>query len=261
MPFFPWGRRCPTGRKRGHPKGVTSRPLIRRFAPPSPRGEKGSPAPPLPAISDDRRRALALVPVSRETEERFAVYADLLARWQRIKNLVSPATLPEVWTRHLADSAQIVPLMPDALRWADIGSGAGFPGLVVAILLAGRPGAHVDLVEANARKCAFLREAARACGAPATVHNARIAEALPGLKSIEVLTARALAPLPDLLEMGKVLIDAGTTAVFLKSRAEVGDDAGLGADHEVHLMPSVTSPDGRILVVRRAAPPKGPSHE
>ncbi|WP_245500962.1 16S rRNA (guanine(527)-N(7))-methyltransferase RsmG [Lichenibacterium minor] len=215
----------------------------------------------MPAITDDRRRALALVPVPRETEERFAVYAELLERWQRIKNLVSPTTLPEVWTRHLADSAQILPLMPDALRWADIGSGAGFPGLVVAILLAGRPGAHVDLVEANARKCAFLREVARACGAPATVHNARIADVLPGLESVEVLTARALAPLPDLLEMGKVLIDGGTTAVFLKSRAEIGDEPGLAPGYEARLLPSVTSPDGRILVVRRAAPPKGPSHE
>ena len=213
------------------------------------------------AVSEDRRRALALVPVSRETEERFAIYADLLARWQRIKNLVSPATLAEVWTRHLADSAQIQPLMPDALRWADIGSGAGFPGLVVAILLAGRPGAHVDLIEANARKCAFLREVARACGAPATVHNARIEDALPGLKSIDVLTARALAPLPVLLEMGKVLIDGGTTAVFLKSRDEVGDDLDLGPEHEARHLASATSPDGRILVVRRAAPPKGPSHD
>lgn len=213
------------------------------------------------AISDDRRQALALVPVSRETEERFAVYAELLLRWQRIKNLVSPATLAQVWTRHLADSAQIQPLMPDALRWADIGSGAGFPGLVVAILLANRAGAHVDLVEANARKCAFLREAARACGAPATIHNARIEDILPALKSVDVLTARALAPLPDLLEMGKVLIEGGTTAVFLKSRNEVGDDPDLGPDYATRLLPSVTSPDGRILVVRRADPSKEPSHD
>ena len=93
------------------------------------------------------------------------------------------------------------------------------------------------------------------------MHNARIEDALPGLKSIDVLTARALAPLPDLLEMGKVLIDGGTTAVFLKSRAEIGDDPGLRPDYEAHLLPSVTSPDGRILVLRRAVPPKGPSHE
>lgn len=216
---------------------------------------------------DDRRRALSLVPVSRETEERFAVYAELLVRWQRVKNLVSPATLGEVWTRHLADSAQIVPLVPEALRWADIGSGAGFPGLVVAILLADHAGAHVDLVEANARKCAFLREAARACGAPATVHNGRIADVLPELRSVDVLTARALAPLPDLLEMGKALIESGTVAIFLKSLGEIGDvvdpSALLGPDYAARVLPSATSPDGRILVLRRSPPMprKGPHHE
>lgn len=210
---------------------------------------------------DDRRRALSLVPVSRETEERFAIYADLLVRWQKIKNLVSPATLAEVWTRHLADSAQIVPLMPDALRWVDVGSGAGFPGLVVAILLADRTGAHVDLVEANSRKCAFLREVARACGAPATIHDARIADVLPTLKSVDVLTARALAPLPDLIEMGRILVDGGTTAIFLKSQGEIADSVDVGPDYTSRVLPSVTSPDGRILVLRRADSPRGSNHE
>ena len=258
MPFSPSGRRCPAGRMRGRPKGAPAAPLSGAPRHLLPGGEKGSPAPPLPPPVDDRRRALDLVSVSRETAERFAVYADLLLRWQRVKNLVSPSTLDAVWTRHIADSAQVQPLMPEALRWADIGSGAGFPGLVVAIMLAGRAGAHVDLVEANARKCAFLREAARACGAPAAVHNGRIADVLPRLHGVEVLTARALAPLPELLDMGKVLIDAGTTAVLLKSRDEVGDDPGLGPDHEARLLPSRTSPDGRILVVRRAVPPERP---
>lgn len=205
------------------------------------------------AITDDRRRALSLVPVSRGTEERLAVYVELLARWQRIKNLVAPSTLADVWTRHVADSAQIVPLMPAALRWADMGSGAGFPGLVVAILLAGRAGAHVDLIEANARKCAFLREAARACGAPVTVHNARIADALPALGPVDVLTARALAPLPDLVEMGTILIDRGTTALFLKSLGEIGPVAGpdLGPATTTRVLPSATSPDGRIILLHR----------
>lgn len=205
-----------------------------------------------PQTSDDRRRALALVPVSRETEERLALYAELLGRWQRVKNLVAPSTLDEVWTRHIADSAQVLPLASGALRWADMGSGAGFPGLVVAILLAGRAGAHVDLIEANARKCAFLREVVRACAAPATVHNGRVAEVLPRLKSIAVLTARALAPLPALLEMGKAPIDDGATAIFLKSRGEVADGIDWGPDRAGQVLPSLTSPDGRILVVRRA---------
>ena len=106
-------------------------------------------------------------PVSRETERRFALYAELLTRWQRVKNLVAPSTLSEIWTRHIADSAQILALAPQARRWADLGSGAGFPGLVVAISLADTKGVEVHLVEANARKCAFLREVARECGAPA----------------------------------------------------------------------------------------------
>ncbi len=209
---------------------------------------------PLTSSSSDRRRALALVPVSRETEERFAVYADLLERWQRIKNLVAPSTLGEVWTRHFADSAQIAAIAPDALRWADMGSGAGFPGLVVAILLVGRAGAQVHLIEANARKCAFLREAARACGAPATVHNGRVEDVLPSLKHIDVVTARALAPLPRLVEMGRVLVDGGTTGIFLKTQAELVDvfHGAPALDHVI--LPSATSAEGRILVLRRAAP-------
>ena len=201
-------------------------------------------------VSDDRRRALSLVPVSRETEARFVVYAELLARWQRVKNLVAPSTLPEIWTRHLADSAQIVPLAPDALRWVDIGAGAGFPGLVVAILKADTAGAEVHLVEANARKCAFLREAARACAAPAIVHNGRIEDVLPTLAAVDVLTARALAPLPQLVEMGRILFERGTTAIFLKSRAELADVSDLHSDLTVDIRPSVTSPEGRIVVLR-----------
>lgn len=98
-----------------------------------------------PDGEEDRRRALALVPVSRETEERLAIYVDLLRRWQTIKNLVAPSTLPHLWTRHVADCAQIVPLAgPGARRWVDFGSGAGLPGLVVAMVLHDQIGrAHV----------------------------------------------------------------------------------------------------------------------
>ena len=202
------------------------------------------------ACADDRGRALSLISVSRETEERLAVYADLLGRWQRVKNLVAPSTLPDLWTRHIADSAQIVTFAPAARRWADLGSGAGLPGLVVALLLAGTPGAEVHLVEANARKCAFLREAARACAAPAVVHNGRIADVLPDLAAVDVLTARALAPLPRLVEMGKILLERGSTAIFLKSRAELADVPDLDPDLAVDVRPSVTSPDGRIVILR-----------
>ena len=192
--------------------------------------------------------------VSRETEDRFAVYAELLVRWQRIKNLIAPSTLPEIWTRHIADSAQILQLAPVASRWVDMGSGAGFPGLVVSILLAGRPDAEVHLIEANARKCAFLREVARACAAPAIVHNGRIEDVLPTITAVDVVTARALAPLPRLVEMGKNLLDRGAIAIFLKSRAELADVPDLAAHYRLDIRPSVTSPEGCIVMLQ-AKPP------
>ncbi len=209
------------------------------------------PPQPSPERSADRRRAMDLVRVSRETERRFALYADLLTRWQRVKNLVAPSTLPEIWTRHIADSAQILEFAPAARRWVDFGSGAGFPGLVVAIALADTPGADIHLIEANGRKCAFLREVARECGAPATIHNGRIEDVVPTLNSIDVVTARALAPLPRLIEMGRILIDRGATALFLKSQREIVESAGFERAEHVTIMPSRTSEDGRIVILRR----------
>lgn len=206
---------------------------------------------------------MELVPVSRETEERFVLYAELLTRWQRVKNLVASSTLSEIWTRHIADSAQILALAPAARRWADLGSGAGFPGLVVAICLAETPDVEIHLIEANARKCAFLREVARECGAPATIHNGRIEDVVPTLNFIDVVTARALAPLPRLIEMGRILIDSGATALFLKSQGEITDSAGLDPAYDVTLVPSRTSADGRIVILRRAGaePVTAPSDE
>ncbi len=123
-------------------------------------------------LGDDRRAALRLVPVSRETEDRLAIFVELLDRWRHKTNLISNPTFASVWTRHIADSAQLPALAPEAKRWVDMGSGAGFPGLVIAIQLADVPGAVVHCIESDQRKCAFLREAARATGAAATIHPA-----------------------------------------------------------------------------------------
>src|SRR3974390_3446732 len=112
-------------------------------------------------LAVDRSTALALVAVSRETEERLTTFVDLLRRWRKVTNLVSESTFASVWTRHIADSAQLIALVPRATRWVDIGSGAGFPGLVMAIQLAGIPNAVVHCIESDKRKCAFLREAER----------------------------------------------------------------------------------------------------
>ena len=209
--------------------------------------------------SSDRDRALALMNVSRETLERLDAYVGLLRRWQGIKNLVGPATLAEVWTRHVGDCHQLVPLGGTARVWADIGSGAGFPGLVVAISIRERPGAQVHLVESNNRKAAFLREVARETGAPVTVHPRRIEDVLPGLTGVEVLTARALAPLPQLMLWGKSLIDAGTLGLFLKGEDAVNESATVRSDpaYAVALVPSRTQPGAHVVQVRAVAP-KGP---
>ncbi|MGC1586761.1 MAG: RsmG family class I SAM-dependent methyltransferase, partial [Rhodomicrobium sp.] len=110
--------------------------------------------------------------VSHETVEKLELYGRLLIQWQKAVNLVAPATIPQLWQRHFADSAQLLRLAPRAKIWVDLGSGGGFPALVIAIMLANQEECCVHLIESNARKCAFLSEAARQTGAPARVHNA-----------------------------------------------------------------------------------------
>ena len=202
-------------------------------------------------LAADRQRALKLVPVSRETERRLDIYVERLRRWQAIKNLVAPSTLNEIWTRHVADSAQIVAFAPPSARiWADLGTGAGFPGLVVGIMLADQTATCVHLIESNARKCAFLRDVIRATSAAAEVHNGRIEEVLPTLKDVDVITARALAPLPALLEMGKLPLSRGASAIFLKSEGDA-ESAVIGGDlGRCSIELSRTSDKGRILVIR-----------
>src|SRR5690349_24552805 len=125
-------------------------------------------------LTPDKAAALALTPVSRETEARLDRYVALLGAWQAKTNLVAPSTLPQLWTRHVADSLQLLKLAPSAKTWADLGSGGGFPGIVLACALAETPGAMVHLIERNGKKAAFLREALRVTSAPGLVHAAGI---------------------------------------------------------------------------------------
>lgn len=158
-----------------------------------------------------------IVNVSRETAERLGILVELVGRWQPTGNLVSNETLSSIWRRHVADSAQLVALFPETRHWLDIGSGAGFPGLVVAIV--GGEGTHVDLVESNRRKCAFLRQAIRETRAPATVHEGRAPAILPRIApGVARVTARAVARLARLLELGAPAMEAGTPAGFHKGR-------------------------------------------
>jgi 16S rRNA (guanine527-N7)-methyltransferase len=205
--------------------------------------------------NEDRARALRLTPVSRETEERLTLLVSELGRWQNAKNLVSSATLSDVWTRHIADSLQIHALAPKAETWLDLGSGGGFPGLVLGIRLAETGRGHIHLVESNARKCAFLRHVARLTGAPVTVHPARIESVIDNFTGkVDVVTARALAPLPILLGWCKDLLRTGTLGLFPKGQyldAEL-TEASKYWKIQASTVVSVTDPAARILMIRKA---------
>lgn len=207
--------------------------------------------------SSDRARALQLTPVSRETEDRLVAIVALLEKWQRTINLVAPASLPQIWTRHIADSLQLVPLAGEALRWVDLGSGGGFPGLVVACVLAERPGADVTLIESDTRKAAFLREAARIAELPATVLPARIEKVAPKIAAgVEVVSARALAPLPKLIDLAYPFLAQGATGLFLKGQ-DVDNELTETAKSwriDTEIKESLTGHGGRIVIVRSAAP-------
>jgi 16S rRNA (guanine527-N7)-methyltransferase len=170
-------------------------------------------------VTDGPEVLADIISVSRETEERLAVYVALLGKWQKAENLIAPSTLPMVWRRHVADSAQLVALFPETRRWLDLGSGAGFPGLVVAILGGQHPDTKVHLVESNRKKCAFLRAAIRATRAPAIVLEGRIEGVIAGWSDpVERISARALAPLADLLAMAAPVMEQGVPAAFHKGQ-------------------------------------------
>ncbi len=170
-------------------------------------------------MADDLSTLSEIVPVSRETGERLKAYVALLRKWQKADNLVSTATLDAVWRRHIADSAQLAALFPNDRRWLDLGSGAGLPGLVIAILGADKPGTMVHLIESNRRKCAFLRQAIRTTHAPAIVHEGRAEDLLrTWSEPVDRVCARALAPLADLLALAAPVMEQGVPAAFHKGQ-------------------------------------------
>jgi 16S rRNA (guanine527-N7)-methyltransferase len=193
--------------------------------------------------------------VSHETLERLELYAALLKQWQKAVNLVAPATLDEVWHRHFADSAQLVSLAPDARKWLDLGSGAGFPGLVIAIVLANHENRSVHLIESNSRKCAFLHEVARRVRIRVSIHEGRIEDVARGgrVGDVGVITSRALAPLDRLLGLAEPFFSDGTIGLFLKGREaprEIEEAQGRGG-FSFRSIPSRVSGEGSIIEVRR----------
>lgn len=200
----------------------------------------------------DRDAALALFPLPPEIVRRLDVYADLLRKWQKTINLVGTATLAQLWIRHIADSLQVHAALPEAKVWADLGSGAGFPGLVTAIRLAETPGAKVHLIESDQRKCAFLRAVSRETSAPAVIHNARIEamiDRLPG--PIEAVSARALAPLKTLVAYAELLLARGAVGIFLKGEDAEREVKALSALERYRIIErsSVTASVSRLLLV------------
>jgi 16S rRNA (guanine527-N7)-methyltransferase len=201
------------------------------------------------ALAKDREAALLLTPVSRETTERLDRFAAHFLKWQRAVQLVAPSTLNTLWTRHIADSLQLLPLLDEAKEVVDVGSGGGFPGLVLAIAA---PSKKFHLIESDSRKASFLREAARIADASAEVYAERVESVTKQITTPNHrVTARAFAPLPKLLELTAPLLGEGAKGIFLKSQ-DIDDELTMAAKswHFNHqLMRSVTDPRGRILLI------------
>jgi 16S rRNA (guanine527-N7)-methyltransferase len=185
-------------------------------------------------------------------------YVALLAEWQRVHNLVSHSALVEVWTRHVADSLQLLEHAPTMFReWIDLGSGAGFPGLVIAIANKASPERHVTLVESNAKKAAFLRAAIRATGANASVAMERIQSHAPKMAGrADVISARALAPLPELLALAAPYAHVGTVMLFLKGREYLREVEAASESFQFDVVDyaSATDSGGRVLAIRNLSP-------
>ena len=191
-----------------------------------------------------------IIPVSRETLARLEAYAELLTRWSARINLIGRDTIADLWRRHILDSAQLRAFVPDRARnMIDLGSGAGLPGLVLAIL--GAPG--VELVEADSRKCAFLREAARITEAPVTLRPCRIETVSP--HPVDVVTARACAPLDRLLGLSEPFLAPDSECLFLKGE-RVGEELTL-ARKRWTMTPSLhqsrSDPRGVVLRLQQVA--------
>ncbi|MSO88717.1 MAG: 16S rRNA (guanine(527)-N(7))-methyltransferase RsmG [Rhodospirillaceae bacterium] len=185
-----------------------------------------------------------LAHVSRETSAKLRLHAGLLQQWRGRVNLVGNSTFADQWRRHFFDSAQLHPLIPrGAVTLVDIGSGAGFPGLVLAAM----GGLEVHLVESDGRKCGFLREVAAAAALPVTIHHKR-AEEIHSLRA-DVVTARAVAPLPRLFDFTRHLLAPGGSFLFLKGRTVEDEltDAANRWKMEIERFPSQTDPSGTIL--------------
>ena len=200
----------------------------------------------MPMTADDFQ---ALTGASTDHMRDLSDFLDRLTAANAVMNLVGPDSLPDFWNRHAFDSAQLIDLDPEALTWADLGAGAGFPGVVLAILMKGRPGAHVWLIDSLGKRCRFLGEIVDALDLPATVITGRAEE--QRLK-VDVVTARAVAPMERLLGYAQPYMDRGAQGLFLKGeKAETElQTAWASWTFEADLSVSRSDPRGRIVTIR-----------
>jgi 16S rRNA (guanine527-N7)-methyltransferase len=196
--------------------------------------------------------------VSQETMERLVTFRRLLADWSRRMNLIGPKELDLFWSRHVLDSAQLLKFTPEAKRWADLGAGAGFPGMVLACFLKGATEAAVHLVEATGKKAKFLDAVVDELQLPAKVFNCRIEAFGAGEGWYDVVTARALAPLPRLIAYAKPILDRGAIGLFpkganLDAELAAASDVLNGGAYRADVLESLSDPRGRIVRITKAA--------
>lgn len=194
-------------------------------------------------------QAVGATPAQMADLQRFLI---LIEDWNSRMNLVGPSALSNFWLRHAYDSAQLLHVEPSALRWADIGAGAGFPGLILAILLKDRANAQVHLIESMAKRVRFLAEVSEALSLPTQIHHGR-AEAIRAPKGLEIITARACAPFPRLLGYTEHLFKAGARGVFLKGRDVESEltEARRNWKFQAELLPSQSNSSGHIVRIER----------
>jgi 16S rRNA (guanine527-N7)-methyltransferase len=212
---------------------------------------------------DAESELISLLRLEPDHHARLRVFEAAVRKWSSVKNLVSGPALDDLWVRHILDSAQVQRAVPDANVWADLGSGGGFPGIVTAILLAGRADSVVHLVESDGRKCAFLRAVSRETGVRTCVHHGRIENVADTLSEIEAVSARALADMNSLVAWADPLLQKGATGVFPKGRSVHNELTRLATDSrfEVSLRPSISDPESALVLVRRNFSPEQTSEK
>lgn len=199
-------------------------------------------------IDSHRKRALDTFPELRDIAPELDVYENLLRHWQARINLVGASTIPELWWRHFANSAQVLECGAGSTVWTDLGSGAGFPGMVIALLQRKSVGGEMHLIESDQRKAAFLREVSRETGAGVAVHCGRVESVLSTLKP-DYITSRAMASMRFLFESTRGHVENGAVDVFLKGRDVVAEltQASIPCNFTVSIAPSRVDPDGRLV--------------